>query len=334
MKIAILGAGTWGTALARMLSINNHEVTLWSAIEKELDCIAQTHAHPNLKNVTIPANIIIEKEIKNACNDRDIIVFAVPSVHIRNVAKLAAEFIPDGCIIVNVSKGIEADTFKFMSEIIEEELYVYQKNTKVVTLSGPTHAEEVSNDLPTAIVSACSDITAAETVQAVFSNNVMRVYTNGDDRGVELCGALKNIIALAAGMSEGLGYGDNTKAALITRGMAEIARLGKAMSCDERTFYGLSGVGDLIVTATSRHSRNNRAGYLIGQGMQVDEAIKQVGMVVEGINALPAAVGLAKKFGTELPIIFAVDDIVNNNADPCEKVKELMNREYKIEAIG
>lgn len=328
MKIGILGAGTWGTALARMLCLDGKSVVIWSAIEKEIDELSKTRVHPNLANMKIPEEIVFTKNIKEACENVDIVVFAVPSVFIRSVAKSAKEYISKDTIVVNVSKGIELDTLKTMTEIIDEEL-VREKST--VALSGPTHAEEVSKDLPTTIVSASYDSEKAKIVQDVFSNGCMRVYTNDDVLGVELCGALKNIVALATGISSGLGNGDNAKAALITRGIAEMSRLGMAMGCDMRTFYGLAGVGDLIVTSTSMHSRNNRAGVLIGKGYSTSDAVKQVGMVVEGINALPAAIKLAEKYNVEMPIISAVDAIVNRGVSPKELVGQLMTREYKNE---
>ena len=329
MNIGVLGAGTWGTALARMLSVEGNSVTVWSAIEKEIETLSEKRTHPNLMGMKIPKEIVFTKDISDACKDKEIIVFAVPSVYVRSVASLAKDFIDKSSVIVDVAKGIELDTLKTMTEIIEDELGV---GGRCVALSGPTHAEEVARDLPTTIVSASKDKEAAELVQKVFSNNTMRVYTNSDIRGVEVCGALKNIIALAAGISQGLGYGDNAKAAIITRGVAEMARLGVSMGCDIKTFYGLAGVGDLIVTCTSIHSRNNHAGVLIGKGHSPERAIEEVGMVVEGMNALPAAMELSRKYGVEMPIISAVNDIVNNKANPVETVGTLMTREYKNEA--
>ena len=251
----------------------------------------------------------------------------------RSTVALAASYVSEDQIIVDVAKGIEPDTLFTLTEVIYDELNKHKdlKDLRIVALSGPTHAEEVTLDLPTTIVSASKDLEAAGIVQNVFSNNSMRVYTNTDIKGVEICGALKNIIALASGISTGLGYGDNAKAALITRGMAEIKRLGLAMGCEETTFSGLAGVGDLIVTATSMHSRNNRCGLLIGQGHEPKEAIKEVGMVVEGINAIPAAMELMDKYEVEMPIVSAVNDIINNGADPLNTVNRLMGREKKME---
>ena len=330
-KIGVLGAGTWGMALARMLCISGHEVTVWSALEREVEEFSATRRHPNLPGMVIPDEILFTKDMDEVCADKEILLFAVPSPFVRTTARNAAPYIKDGQIIVDVAKGIEADTRLTMTGIISDEL----KNPKVklVALSGPTHAEEVAKDLPTTIVSACADLAVAERVQQVFGNTCMRVYTNDDVLGVELCGAMKNIIALASGAALGLGYGDNTKAALITRGMAEITRLGIAMGCKPQTFYGLAGVGDLIVTATSVHSRNNRCGLLIGQGVAPAEAVKQVGMVVEGINALPAAMRLAKEYGVEMPIVAAVDAVVKGQMTAADAVERLMRREQKQEKI-
>lgn len=326
-RIGIAGAGTWGMALARMLSLSGHEVTVWSALPKELEELRKTRRQKNLPNMEIPEEIEFNGSIEEMCEDKDILLFAVPSVFVRSTAHQASSYVVDGQIIVDVAKGIEPDTLMTMSEVISSEI----PQAKVVALSGPTHAEEVAKDLPTTIVAAYEDITVAEQVQSIFTNPVMRVYTNTDVKGVELCGALKNIIALASGISAGLGYGDNTKAALITRGLAEIERLGVKIGCLPETFRGLAGMGNLIVTATSKHSRNNRCGYFIGQGYDPQEAIKAVGMVVEGINAIPAAMTLAEKYDVEMPIMTAVDAVINHGADPRKAVKELMGRDSKTE---
>ena len=324
-----MGAGTWGIALARMLCNNGHQVMVWSAIEKEIDDLSATRKHPNLPGMTIPETVLFTKDIAQVCNKQDVLLFAVPSVFVRATARKAAPYVPDGQVIVDVAKGIEADTYFTMTQVIADELK--NPTVKLVALSGPTHAEEVARDLPTTIVSACEDQKVAEYVQSVFWGTCMRVYTNTDVLGVELCGAMKNVIALAAGVAVGLGYGDNTKAALITRGIAEISRLGIAMGCDAQTFSGLAGIGDLIVTATSIHSRNNKCGMLLGQGVSVEEAIRQVGMVVEGLNALPAAMRLKEKYGIEMPIVDAVDAIVNRGAVPIDTVRVLMDRDKKQE---
>ena len=332
ISIAVLGAGTWGMALARMLVRSGHSVTVWSALPREVEQYARERRHPNLPGMEIPEEIQFTKDIAEACRDKKIVLFAVPSVFVRKTARQAAPCLSEGQILVDVAKGLEAETLMTLSEVIADELtHAGAPALPVVALSGPTHAEEVAKDLPTTIVAASLDTGAAAFVQRVFTNRAMRVYTNGDVRGIELCGALKNIIALAAGISEGLGFGDNAKAALITRGLAEIHRLGLCLGCREETFSGLAGVGDLIVTATSRHSRNNRAGFLIGTGKSVQEAVKEVGMVVEGINAIPAALVLSKRCGVEMPITFATSRVIAGKQSPREAVEALMGRRGRDE---
>ena len=328
MNIGVLGAGTWGVAFSRMLCNMDYNVTVWSALEMELEKLSKERRHPNLADMIIPDKVKFTKNIDDACVGMDFVVIAVPSVFVRSVAQKAKPYISENTIIVNLAKGIEQDSFMTMTDVIADEL---GKDVKIVTLSGPTHAEEVAKDLPTTIVSASSDISAAEKVQNAFSNSFFRVYTNTDVAGVELCGAVKNVIALAAGISTGLGYGDNAKAALITRGITELARLGVALGCEKETFYGLAGMGDLIVTSTSVHSRNNQAGVLIGKGYSADDAAREIGMVVEGLYALSATIGLANKYGVEMPIVFAIDEVVNKGAKPDKIVNMLMLREYKNE---
>lgn len=327
-KIGVLGAGTWGTALAIMLAQNAHSVTLWSALDDELNTLKATHTHPNLKGSVIPESMAFTNDISEVCSDKDVLLFAVASPYVRATAEKAAPFIKEGQIIVDAAKGLEEDTLFTMSQVIKDGI---GKEVTVVALSGPTHAEEVALGLPTTVVAACRNLKAAEQVQNIFMNTCMRVYTNEDILGVELCGALKNIIALACGISTGLGFGDNAKAAIITRGIAEMSRLGMAMECDKMTFAGLAGLGDLIVTATSRHSRNNRAGFLIGSGDSADDAIKKVGMVVEGIHAIPPARKLAEKYKVDMPIITAVHKTISGELTPDEAVSLLMNREKKSE---
>ena len=329
IKIGVLGAGTWGVALARMLCNAGYDVTVWSAIEKEVDELSLTRKHPNLPYVELPEGINYTKDIKDVCFEKNILLFAVPSPFVRATAKKVAPFVADEQIIVDVAKGIEEETLYTMSEIIADEI----KNTcvKIVALSGPTHAEEVVKDFPTTIVSASKDMSAAEYVQKVFNTESMRVYTNDDIIGVELCGALKNVIALACGVATGFGCGDNARAALITRGIAEISRLGMAMGLREQTFGGLAGIGDLIVTATSMNSRNLRCGILLGKGVPVKEATEQVGMVVEGLNALPASLKLAKKYNVEMPIVEAVNAITSGSASVSQVVRSLMSRDLKSE---
>ena len=332
-KIGVLGAGTWGTALARMLAGNGCDVTMWSALPDELKAMSVTHAHPNLPGMCLTADMHYTADIEEICGDRDVLLFAVPSVFVRSTARKAAPHIPDGQLIVDVAKGVEEKTLMTMSEIIEQELAADGKHThcNVVALSGPTHAEEVARDMPTLIVAGSPDEAAARKVQQIFTTPTFRVYTNTDRRGVELGGAVKNVIALAVGIAMGLDYGDNAKAALITRGNAELARLGVAMGCKAETFAGLSGMGDLIVTCTSMHSRNLHAGMLIGRGKDVETAKKEVGQVVEGINALPAACKLAKKYKVEMPIVNAVDDILSGRLAARDALATMMGRQLKQE---
>ena len=331
-NIGILGAGTWGIALARMLSNSGHKVIVWSAIESEIHTLQTTGVHPKLPEVKLAKSIVYTNNISDACLKSEYIIFAVPSIFLRQTVKNAANYLTENQIVVSVVKGIESNTNFTMSEVIADELSKQNNlDYKIVALSGPTHAEEVALDIPTTIVAACSDLTIADKVQDVFMNTCMRVYTNPDIKGVELCGALKNIIALAAGILKGLNYGDNTLAALITRGISEMARLGVAVGGYEQTFYGLAGIGDLIVTATSKHSRNNQCGYYIGKGYSVNEAVDKVGMVVEGLNALPAAIELMNRYKVDMPITKAVNSVINENADPAEMVHELMTREKKNE---
>ncbi len=330
-RIGVLGAGTWGTALGVLCAGNGHDVTVWSALPAEIEEMSETRRQKNLPGMIIPQEVHLTASLEEVCRDAEILLFVVPSVFVRSTAGNAAQYIPDGQIIVDAAKGIEPDTLYTMTQIIEDELTKAGKHARLVALTGPTHAEEVALGLPTTIVSASKDREAAELVQDRLMNPFFRVYTNSDTLGAELCGAVKNIIALASGISAGLGYGDNAKAALITRGMAEIKRLGLAMGCEEATFDGLAGMGDLIVTATSRHSRNNRCGYLIGQGLTPAEAVKQVGMVEEGINAIPAVRTLAGKYGIDMPITEAVHAIINEGQDPRMTVTGLMTRDKKAE---
>ncbi|MCI6142961.1 MAG: NAD(P)-dependent glycerol-3-phosphate dehydrogenase [Subdoligranulum variabile] len=330
-KIAVFGAGTWGIALARLLAVNGRDVTVWSAIPAELKSLSTTRRHPNLPGMELPSAMHYTADIAEACTGRDILLFAVPSPFVRSTAKKAAKYIPDGQLIVDVAKGVEDKTLMTMSEIIEDELAKAKRTARVVALSGPTHAEEVARDMPTLIVAASEDEAAAKTVQKAFTAPSFRVYTNTDRRGTELGGAVKNVIALAVGIALGLGYGDNAKAALITRGNAELTRLGIAMGCKPETFAGLSGMGDLIVTCTSMHSRNLHAGMLLGRGKTAEEAKAEVGQVVEGINALPAACRLAKKYRVEMPIVQSVDAILSGKLEARNALAALMGRDLKHE---
>ncbi len=332
LKIGVLGAGTWGIALARIMSNCSHEVTVWSALPDEINALTKTRRQCNLPDMVIPDEIRFTAELHEVCQEKDVLFLAVPSQFIRVTARSMVPFLKTRQIIVNVAKGIEPDTHFTMTQIIQDELNkAGVTDVSVAVLSGPSHAEEVARDIPTTIVSSCNDVSVAETIQNIFADSCMRVYTNSDMEGVELCGAIKNIIALAVGISHGLGYGDNTMAALITRGIAEITRLGIAMGCDRETFDGLAGIGDLVVTATSKHSRNQQCGYYIGQGMECFEAVNRVGMVVEGINALPAAVQLAATYKVEMPIVEMVNNVINHGLDVKQAADCLMSRDKKSE---
>ena len=332
MKIALIGAGTWGIALARLLVKNNHSVKIWvhePVLKNELE---NKRELSNLPGVKIPSEIDFSCDYSEVLNNADIVLVAVASPFVRKCMNEMKQYITENMIVTCVAKGIEKETLFTMSEIIEDELKSANlENVKVVALSGPTHAEEVSIDMPTTIVSASKDLKAACTIQDVFMNENFRVYTNNDIKAVEICGAFKNIYALACGVSKGLGYGDNLKAAIMTRGIAEMVRLGTAMNCKKDTFYGLAGIGDLIVTATSEHSRNNRCGQYIGQGLSVQDSIDKVGMVVEGINCIPAAIKLMKELKIDMPIAEGMNEIINNGKNPREILNKLMVRDKKSE---
>lgn len=324
--ISIISSGTWGTALACLLKNNRHSVILYTPFAEEAIELKAQKKHKNLPGLIIPDEITISTNLEETCKT-EFILFASPSIFIREMAIKAKPFISSNQIIINVAKGIEEDSLYTMSSVIHEIL----PNNQVVALSGPTHAEEVALNLPTAIVASCENVDAAREVADLFEGSCVKAYVNTDVVGTEIGGALKNIIALAAGISKGLGYGDNAKAALITRGVAEIKRLGIAAGSMEQTFSGLTGVGDLIVTATSEHSRNNRCGELIGKGYSVADAKNEVGMVVEGINALAAAVKMAKLYNVETPIIDGVDQIINHGIEPKVVVDKLMRQPIEHE---
>ena len=299
MKITVLGSGGWGTALALLLLDNGNDVTLWSFDPKEAQVLRETRENPMLKGVPLPDALAITTDFSTV-PDSELVVMATPSFAVRATARNVAPYLREETIVVSVAKGIEKDTAKRLTEIIEEEI---AGKCPVVALSGPSHAEEVGRKVPTGCVAASKDMEAAEKVQDVFMNPRFRVYTNTDVTGVELGAALKNVLALCCGISDGMGLGDNTKALLMTRGMTEMARLGVAMGGHKETFAGLSGMGDLIVTCTSMHSRNRRCGILIGQGKPVEEAIKEVGATVEGYFAALSAHQLAKKMGWRCPSV-------------------------------
>ena len=333
MKISILGAGTWGTALAALLTKNGNEVSLWSAIPEEIKEIRERGEHRNLPGVPLPSWINYTDDIRAAVEGHPTVIFVTPSEYIRATAALAAPLIEAGATVITAAKGIESGTLFTMTEIIADELCKARPGVKfnIAALSGPTHAEEVALGLPTSIVAASEDEEIAREIAGVFASSCLRVYTNRDVRGVEICGALKNIIALAAGMSRGLGFGDNAKAMLITRGAQEIMRMGLALGCDRGTFMGLAGIGDLIVTCTSVHSRNNRCGELIGGGMSYADAKKEIGMVVEGYHALGAALEMAERYGVEMPLTEAVDAVINKGRPIYDVMRELMGRDIKSE---
>ena len=321
--IGIIGAGSWGIALAVLLHKNGHRVTVWSKLADEIAMLEKEHEH----GVKLPADMAFTTDLKEAVKGMDVLVLAVPSSFTRSTARELSAEVEEGQIIVNVAKGIEEHTLMTLSQIIEEEV----PKATVAVLSGPSHAEEVGRGIPTTIVVGARKKATAEYLQNIFMNDVFRVYTSSDVLGMELGAALKNVVALAAGMADGLGYGDNTKAALITRGIAEISRVGVAMGARAETFNGLTGIGDLIVTCASMHSRNRRAGILIGQGKSMEEAMAEVKMVVEGVYSAKAAMGLAEKYGVQLPIIEQVNLILFHGKAPGEAVRDLMLRDKKIE---
>ncbi len=326
-KVAVLGGGSWGIALAVLLHKNGHEITIWSALEKEIEMLSTEHEHKMLPGVKLADDMIFTTDEAEAVKDKDMLVMAVASSYTRATAKRFSTFVAPGQIIVNVAKGIEEDTVMTLTEIIEQEI----PQATVAVLSGPSHAEEVGRGVPTTIVVGAKKKSTAEYIRSLFMNEVFRVYISPDILGIELGGSLKNVVALAAGIADGLGYGDNTKAALITRGITEIGRLGMAMGGRYETFSGLTGIGDLIVTCASMHSRNRRAGILIGQGKTMEEAMEEVKMVVEGVYSAKAAMQLAQKYNVQLPIIEQVNKVLFEGKPASEAVKDLMLRDKKIE---
>ena len=327
-KISVLGAGSWGTALSLLLHNNGHSVRLWSALKDEVEMLRTKREHESkLPGVHLPEDIEITWDLESCLKDPDVAVLAVPSPFTRSTSAQMAPYVKKGRIIVNVAKGVEENTLMTLSEIISQEI----PQADVCVLSGPSHAEEVGRGIPTTCVVSASERSMAEYLQGIFMSPVFRVYTTPDILGVELGGALKNVIALAAGAADGLGYGDNTKAALITRGIAEIARLGTKMGARIETFYGLSGIGDLIVTCASVHSRNRKAGYLIGKGYTMKEAMDEVKMVVEGVYSAKAAKSLAEKFQVEMPIIEEVNKVLFEDKKAADAVMDLMIRDKKVE---
>ncbi len=331
MKVSVLGAGSWGIALAKLLTVNNHEVTVWSIDPEEINMLNTYCEHKTkLPGVILPGTVTFTTDLELAVKEAKLLVMAVPSPFVRGTSKKVAEYFEENQIIVSVAKGIEETTLMTLTEIIEEEIPA----ANVVALSGPSHAEEVGKMMPTTVVVGAKDKVTAMLVQDVFMADFFRVYISPDIKGIELGGSLKNVIALAAGMADGLGCGDNTKAALITRGIVEMKKLGVEMGCHAETFSGLSGIGDLIVTCASQHSRNRKAGFLIGQGMSYQEAMNEVKMVVEGVYSAKAALALAKKYNVSMPIVEFVNRILFDGYPAKDAVRALLNRDRTQEVIG
>ena len=327
-KVSILGAGAWGTAIGILLAQNDHEVTIWSALKSEVELLrTERELKDKLPGAILPDSIEITDDLESSLKDMDLVVFAVASPFVRKTANIARPFVADNQIIVNVAKGIEESTLFTLTDILKEEL----PNADIAVLSGPSHAEEVSRGIPTTCVVGADSKKTACFIQDVFMSERFRVYTSPDVIGIELGGSLKNVIALAAGVVDGLGYGDNTKAALMTRGIAEISRLGVAMGGKMETFSGLSGVGDLFVTCTSLHSRNRKAGYLIGKGYSMEEAMKEVNQIVEGVYSAKAALNLANKYNIEMPIVEQVNQVLFEGKSAKEAVFELLLRDKRKE---
>lgn len=330
-KVSVIGAGSWGIALARVLAKNGHEVLVWSIIEEEIEMLKTKHEHETkLPGVKLPESIEYTTDLERAVIGKDLLVMAVPSPFTRSTAHKMAPFIKEGQLIVNVAKGIEDETYMTLTDIIKEEI----PGSVPCVLSGPSHAEEVGKDMPTTLVAGADKKEDAQFIQGLFMCDFIRVYTSSDVLGIELGGSLKNVVALAAGIADGLGCGDNAKAALITRGIKEISNLGIAMGGKQESFSGLTGIGDLIVTCSSMHSRNRRAGMLMGQGKSMQEAMDEVQMVVEGVYSAKAAKGLAKKYEIDMPIVEGVNAILFEGKSAADALKDLMFRERKNEAEG
>lgn len=328
-KIGVLGAGSWGTALSILLANNGHDVTVWSIDAEEVRMLNDfREQRDKLPGVIVPSTIVFTTDMDMALREAEMVVCAVPSPFVRSTMEHASPYMTDGTIVVDVAKGIEDETFKTMTEIIEEEC----PQVRTGILSGPSHAEEVSRGIPTTIVAGSGEKEVADYIQDVFMNENFRVYTSPDVIGIELGGSLKNVIALAAGMVDGLGFGDNTKAALMTRGIAEISRLVVAMGGHIETVAGLSGIGDLIVTCTSKHSRNRNAGYLMGQGKTYQEAMDEVKMVVEGVYSAKAALALGRKYQVSMPIVEEVNSVLFEGADAREAAVRLLMRDRTYES--
>lgn len=327
-KVSVIGAGSWGMAVAKVLDSNGHEVIVWSHREEEAGRLRKKRENETkLPGVRLSEQVWFTSDLEMAVKERDLLILAVPSTAVRSTAHKMASFVRPGAMIVNLAKGIEESTLMVLTDIIRQEI----PEANAAVLSGPSHAEEVGHGIPTTVVAGAKNRETAECIQNIFMNHVFRVYTSPDMLGIELGGALKNVIALAAGVADGLGCGDNTKAALITRGIAEMSRLGVAMGGRIETFNGLTGIGDLIVTCASRHSRNRKAGYLIGQGRSMQEAMDEVKMVVEGVYSAKAAMALAGKYGVNMPIVEEVNKVLFESKPAREAMADLMLRDKKIE---
>ena len=327
-NVAVIGAGSWGIALAKVLYTNGNQVTVWSIVEDEIAMLKEKHEHvQKLPGVKLPEDMEFTTDLEKAINGKEYLILAVPSVFTRSTAKSMAAFVKKGQVIVCVAKGIEEETLMLLTDIVEQEI----PQAEVAVMCGPSHAEEVGIGLPTTVVAGAKKRSIAERIQDIFMNQVFRVYTSSDVLGMELGGSLKNVIALAAGMADGLGYGDNTKAALITRGMFEMNKLAVTMGAKPETLNGLTGIGDLIVTCESKHSRNRKAGMLIGQGYTMQQAMDEVKMVVEGVYSAKAAIALAKKYDVDMPIIEEVNQVLFADKTAKEAVNDLMLRDKKME---
>lgn len=326
-KVSIIGGGSWGIAIAVLLHKNGHQITVWSALESEIKMLQENHEHKMLPGVKLAEDTVFTTDDREAVDGQDLLVMAVASAYTRQTAHRLSPLVAPGQKILNVAKGIEEHTVMTLSEIIEQEI----PQADVAVMSGPSHAEEVGRGIPTTIVVGAKSRKTAEYIQNLFMNEVFRVYISPDVLGMELGGSLKNVVALAAGIADGLGYGDNTKAALITRGIAEITRLGTAMGGRAETFGGLTGIGDLIVTCASMHSRNRRAGILLGQGKSLQETLDEVKMVVEGVNTVQAACQLAEKYHVSMPITQSIYAVLFEGKNVEDAVLELMTRDNKAE---
>ena len=329
IKISVLGTGSWGSEIGELLNQNGHEVIMWQRDAEKVKAMEVDRKHPFFVDLTFSDEVKFTTDLDSAIKGSQLLVVAVPSHSVSELVSRAVEFIEDNVIIVNITKGLELDTLLTMSSVISEE--TVGKNVSIVSLYGPSHAEEVVRKIPTTLVAASTEENASKKVQYIFSSRVLRVYTNTDILGLELGGSIKNVIAIAAGICDGIGFGDNTKAAILTRGIAEMTRLGVALGAQEKTFAGLSGIGDLFVTCSSKHSRNRYVGEEIGKGRKIDEILSEMKMVAEGVKTAKSVFQLCQKHNVDMPISCAVYNVLYNNKDPLESVSELMNRDLRSE---